>query len=125
VTAATLQRGSHGCLDEVNRLRGKLAATAAELDHVTALLAEHLAADPLEQLAELWHAYAIEAYETGRADALAELAAIWPAYPKLPALDRPELAELEARRWELRGEPRTREQFGQPHPHDRAGTDPT
>jgi hypothetical protein len=33
----------------------------------------------------------------------------------------PPLAELEALRWELRGERRTRETFGDPHPDDYTG----
>lgn len=33
--------------------------------------------------------------------------------------DRPDAAELERRRWSVRGEPRTRETFAAPHPGDR------
>jgi hypothetical protein len=33
------------------------------------------------------------------------------------------LAELEARRWTVRGEARTRDTFADPHPDDRAGTE--
>lgn len=35
--------------------------------------------------------------------------------------DAVDLCELEGRRWELRGEPRTRQTFGLPHPDDYQG----
>ncbi len=125
MTAAVLHRGSRSCLSEVQRLRAELDATRADRDRLAELVARHLAADPLERLAEQWAVYALESYKAGRADVLAELDATWPTYPKLPDLSGPELAELEALRWAVRGQPRTREQFGQPHPADRTGQDPT
>lgn len=124
MTAAVLTRGSRSCLAEVRRLRVDLAAARAERDRLAAIIAAHLAADPAETESKLWRAYATESYEAGRADMAAELAATWPHYPPLEPLDGPALAELQTRRWAVRGEPRTRETFGMPHALDRTGLDP-
>ncbi len=52
-------------------------------------------------------------YEAGFADGAMAL--------KAAQHDACRLAELEARRWSLRGEPRTRQSFAQPHPADYQG----
>jgi hypothetical protein len=57
-------------------------------------------------------------YDAGRADERRAADRAWSARPPLKANDGPDLAELEALRWELRGEARTRETFGLPHPGD-------
>lgn len=41
------------------------------------------------------------------------------ATPRMPLIDGTPLDQVAAKRWELRGEARTRETFGQPHPQDR------
>jgi hypothetical protein len=63
---------------------------------------------------DLWfrrvHASWREGYEAALSDAVVEsLLRIFPD------------AEPETRRWELRGEPRTRSSFAQPHPEDFTG----
>jgi hypothetical protein len=58
-----------------------------------------------------------DGYERGTRQMQAE----WPAIVR--PLSRPSRAEIEAVRWELRGERRTRETFGQPHPNDYPGQD--
>jgi hypothetical protein len=128
VSPAVLYRGSRSCLTEVRRLRTELEAEHAravraidQRDRLAALLAEHLAADVLDQLEAQWAAYAAQSYEAGRSDAAAEFAALWPAYPPLRPADGLELAELEARRWTVRGEIRTRSTFADPHIADHPG----
>lgn len=129
MSTAVLERGSRPCLSEVRRLRAQLAGATAELDSVrsqrdrlTALIAAYLAADHAEAQTRLWRAYATESYHAGREDQAAELAAAWPHYPPMRAPRGPELAEILALRWVLRGQPRTRETFGQPHEGDRNGS---
>jgi hypothetical protein len=120
--AATLDRG-RSPLAEVRHLRGQLAAAAAERDRLAALIAAHLAADPLERLTAQWAARATESYQAGRTDAAADERARWTDYPPLRPAGGPDAAELEARRWAVRGELRTRGTFAYPHPDDHPGTD--
>ena len=61
------------------------------------------------------------AYARGYARAHSELAAAWHAVADPVSRSRPSYAELERRRWMLRGEPRTRATFGQPHHADYEG----
>lgn len=60
-------------------------------------------------------------YADGRADERREADRAWAARPPQIVHDGVTLAAVEARRWELRGEQRTRETFGQPHPADYQG----
>jgi hypothetical protein len=60
-------------------------------------------------------------YAAGRADEQHAADCSWAARPPFKVSERPDLAELKALRWELRGEPRTRETFGLPHPDDYPG----
>lgn len=86
-----------------------LLVTADERDlWLRRLLATELAA---------WRA----GYAAGRADERRAVDRAWSARAPLKVSDSPDLAELEALRWELRGEPRTRETFGLPHPDDYPG----
>ena len=80
------------------------------------------------ELARLrWHGRAEyeRGYEAGRRDALAEEAASRREAAGLVARATagPSHAELERRRWTLRGEHRARETFGRPHPGDYPGRD--
>lgn len=76
-----------------------------------------------------WQAYALSlarwmyeaGYRDGRADQAAEADRAWAAAVPQRVRDEPTLAELEALRWMLRGEQRTRETFGRPHPADYQG----
>lgn len=84
--------------------------------------------DPRAEL-ELRRQLAREAYERGRADGWREgyergarlLEAEWPSVVAPVTADRPDYAGLERLRWMLRGEQRTRETFGRPHPGDFPG----
>jgi hypothetical protein len=118
-----LRRGDRSCLAEVRRLRLELDAARDERDRLAAMIAAHLAADPLERLTAQWAAYAAESYDAGRSDAAAHERAQWTTYPPLPPADGLALAELEARRWMVRSEIRTRSTFADPHPDDHPGTD--
>lgn len=60
-------------------------------------------------------------YADGRADERAEADRAWASRPRQRVRDGDALADVEARRWELRGERRTRETFGRPHPADYKG----
>ena len=60
-------------------------------------------------------------YAAGRADEARDADRAWAAIPVQRFRDSPDLAELEAARWTVRGEPRNRETFGQPHPDDYPG----
>lgn len=60
-------------------------------------------------------------YQDGRADERIEADRAWAARPPQAVSHGEDLAALEARRWELRGEPRTRETFGRPHAADYPG----
>jgi hypothetical protein len=89
--------------------REALLVTSGERDlWLRRLLAAELAA---------WRA----GYAAGRADERRAGDRAWSARAPLKVSDGPDLAELEALRWELRGEPRTRETFGLPHPDDYMG----
>ena len=70
--------------------------------------------------AEGWRAGLAEGYGMGREDEGAERDRAWNAIAR-PASRAEPLAELERRRWTVRGEPRTRETFSQPHPGDYQG----
>lgn len=61
----------------------------------------------------------IDGYAEGYRARMAEENQEFAATPRTPVIDGTTLAELAAKRWELRGEQRTRETFGQPHPQDR------
>ena len=60
-------------------------------------------------------------YADGRADERVAADRAWAARRPFKAPDGPDLAEVEALRWELRGQQRTRQTFGQPHPDDYEG----
>lgn len=70
---------------------------------------------------EAYHAGLAAGLERGHRETLENLAAAERrALGGLVRLaDRPDVAEMERRRWSLRGEPRTRETFADPHPGDR------
>jgi hypothetical protein len=78
---------------------------------------------------DLWQRRLLEAqraayragYADGRADAQRDADRAWAARPPLIVRDDLTCEEIEARRWELRGEQRTRETFGRPHPADFTG----
>jgi hypothetical protein len=59
-------------------------------------------------------------YAAGREDQAAELAEAWDRIAR-PASRAQPFAEFELKRWAVRGEPRGREAFGQPHPDDYQG----
>lgn len=59
----------------------------------------------------------------GRAEAEAEQARAWRTVAGPVAEGGTTYAELERRRWTVRGEQRTRETYGQPHPDDYPGQD--
>jgi hypothetical protein len=60
-------------------------------------------------------------YADGRADEACDADRAWAAVPVQRVRSGQALAELEVRRWELRGDARTRETFGNPHPDDYTG----
>lgn len=66
-----------------------------------------------------------EGWEAGRRALLEDLATDqrYMLAKLRPVFERPDHAQLERRRWILRGEQRTRETFGQPHPDDYPGQD--
>jgi hypothetical protein len=76
-----------------------------------------------------WQKYALDlardayrdGYRDGRADEARDADRAWAAQPRQRVRDGDALADVEARRWKLRGEQRTRETFGQPHPADYKG----
>lgn len=70
--------------------------------------------------AEGWRAGWAEGYDAGRADEGAERDQAWATIAGPASRGRP-FAELELKRWAVRGEPRTREAFSQPHPGDYQG----
>lgn len=70
---------------------------------------------------EGWRAGQAEGYGMGRADEAAERDRAWKEIARPAARGGLSHAELERRRWAVRGEPRTRETFGQPHPDDYQG----
>lgn len=102
------------------------AARAGGLGAVAELLAAQ--ADPVTEI-ELRCQQVREAYEAGRAGGWREgyehgarlLDTEWPAVIAPMLSGRPDHRELERRRWALRGEQRTRETFGDPHPDDFSG----
>jgi len=57
-------------------------------------------------------------YTDGRADERHDADREWAGRPPVPVSTGPALAELEAQRWALRGEARTRATFGEPHRSD-------
>jgi hypothetical protein len=60
-------------------------------------------------------------YDAGRSDAQRDADRAWAARPSLTVREDLSREEIEARRWELRGEQRSRETFGQTHPGDFTG----
>jgi hypothetical protein len=60
-------------------------------------------------------------YAQGRADQAHADDRAWAAATAERVVVGPTVAELEALRWNVRGERRTRETFGQPHPADHRG----
>lgn len=60
-------------------------------------------------------------YEEGYAASEREMAQCWHEIADPIACGGPSYAELERRRWMLRGEQRTRKTFGQPHADDFLG----
>lgn len=68
-----------------------------------------------------WQAGYAAGLREGREDAHRELADAWRAAADPVAHGGPDFAEFEQRRWTLRGEPRSRETFRQPHPADYLG----
>lgn len=74
-----------------------------------------------QRLLEAERAAYSQGYADGRAAGRTEADRAWAARPRQRTRDGEPLADVEARRWELRGELRTRETFGQPHPADYKG----
>jgi hypothetical protein len=78
---------------------------------------------------DLWQQWLFDAqraayragYADGCADAQREADRAWSQRLPLTVRDGPDHAEIEAARWEVRGERRTRETFGYPHPADFPG----
>lgn len=68
-----------------------------------------------------WLAGHEDGYGDGRRDEAAERDRDWRRIAKPIARGGPSAAELEAKRWTVRGEQRTRDTFGQPHPGDFPG----
>lgn len=60
-------------------------------------------------------------YAAGRDDERRDADRAWAARPAARAAYGPSLAEVEAARWQLRGEQRTRATFGSPHQADFTG----
>jgi hypothetical protein len=81
----------------------------------------------LQRLQAAEHAAESAGYMRGRADGYsaraAELERDWQAIARPAANGGPSWAELERKRWTLRGETRTRTTFGLPHPDDFPGRD--
>lgn len=109
-TAISVHRQNDSTAD----LRATEAGVAALLDR--------LDADELNQrrFQNFWHAgwtacefFLSDRYEAGFADGVMAL--------KRAQHDAHRLAELDALRWSVRGEPRSREDFGDPHPGDYRG----
>ena len=72
---------------------------------------------------ELRHRAFREGYAMGREDEAAERDAGWNRIARPVARGGQAHAELERIRWTVRGEVRTREDFGRPHPDDYPGQD--
>lgn len=112
-------------LAEVRRLR-------SDRGHLAAMLTQLLAADVLADVAadatrirehrETYAAGYADGHRAGREDHAREQHADWARMARRITRG-PAYAEIEARRWELRGEPRTRATFGQPHPADYPGSE--
>jgi hypothetical protein len=64
-----------------------------------------------------------DGYREGRQAEAAERDQAWNSWAAPLARRLADGVDLQARRWKLRGEPRTRETFGLPHPGDRHGGD--
>jgi len=81
----------------------------------------------IERLAAAAHAADRAGFARGHAVGYsaraAELELDWQAIARPAANGGPSWAELERKRWTLRGEPRTRATFGLPHPDDFPGVD--
>lgn len=75
----------------------------------------------LQELRDIGDLHA--AYAAGREDESADRDARWNEIARPVARGGPAHAELERRRWTVRGEQRTQETFGQPHPDDYMGQD--
>jgi hypothetical protein len=92
-----------------------LAEAVAELIKLSDVLDVQLRLR-LDAFREGWHAAEVAHagdYERGFADGVMSV--------KHAQHDAHRLVDLDARRWELRGEKRTRETFSQPHPDDYLG----
>jgi hypothetical protein len=72
---------------------------------------------------EGWEAGHMTGVDDGRQAEAAERDAEWNAIARPVARGGPAYAEIERKRWTVRGEVRTRETFGQPHPGDYPGRD--
>ncbi len=68
-----------------------------------------------------WRAGWAEGYDMGRRDEGAERDQAWNEIARPVTRGGPTHDELERKRWTVRGEPRTRETFGLPHPDDYQG----
>jgi hypothetical protein len=73
--------------------------------------------------AEGWEAGHVAGTEAGRQAEAAERDKAWNRIARPIARGGRSHAELERNRWTVRGETRTRETFGQPHPDDYLGQD--
>ncbi len=73
--------------------------------------------------AEGWGAGRMAGYGAGRQDEGAERDQAWNQIARPIARGGPAHAEIERKRWTVRGEARTRETFGEPHPGDYMGQD--
>jgi hypothetical protein len=104
--------------------RGRTVPSAVPLSLPEALAALlELSAERDKWLARLGAEYLIGwklGYAAGSAAERLEADQAWSALPRRRLPYAP-LADVEAKRWELRGEQRTRETFGQPHPADYKG----
>ena len=70
-----------------------------------------------------WEAGHMTGVGDGRQAEAAERDREWNAIARPVARGGPAYAEIERKRWTVRGEQRTRETFGQPHPGDYLGRD--
>lgn len=70
---------------------------------------------------EGWDAGYADGYDAGHQDEAAARDRDWRRIARPIARGGPSAAELEAKRWTVRGERRTPETFGQPHPDDFPG----
>ena len=70
-----------------------------------------------------WEAGHVAGTDDGRQAEAAERDAEWNAIARPVARGGTAHAELERRRWTVRGEVRTRETYGEPHPGDYMGRD--